>query len=219
MKRRKEPDKLRQNVLLTLPAFSDMVVVSPWQHAYLFLSFFYFTGSNLKPVRRPAPESAHPLSRCCLGSASELRKDGSKGRWRRWVAFGVGGGSPSDLQSSSYLHLLRFARSDSHSLCAWRWEADLCEGMRIGKRERLVQKRPFHATQLPGSQSSGCQGKLHLFHSRPNGATRRRGPFRRQYPLTNAIWDDFPDPCVEASQPETTHFNHHFQKWLFIVMF
>lgn len=199
MKRQKKPDKQRQSVLLTLPALSDTVVVNMLPMGVpsdLFIPFFlsFFNEGNLKPVRLHASESAHPLSRCCFGSAWT-----EKG-WRQ-VPFGVGGGSPGDLQSSSYLHLLRFARSDSHSLCAWRWEADLCEGMRIGKRERLVQKRPFHATQLPGSQSSGCQGKQHLFHSRPNGATRRRGPFRRQYPLTNAIWDDFPDPCVEASQP------------------
>lgn len=75
------------------------------------------------------------------------------------MAFGIVGGTPGDLQSPSHLHLLHFARSDRHSLCAWRWEDDLCEGMRIGKGERLVQKRPFHATQLPGSQSSGCQRK------------------------------------------------------------
>lgn len=46
-----------------------------------------------------------------------------------------------------------------------------------------------------------AKGKLHLFHRRPNGATRRGGPSRRQYPLTNAIRDDFRGPCVEASHP------------------
>lgn len=67
----------------------------------------------------------------------------------------------------------------------------------------MVQKRPFHATQLPGSQSSGRKGgekgrmggkkkSVGFFIGGQNEATRRGGPFRRQYPLTNAIWDDFP---------------------------
>lgn len=70
------------------------------------------------------------------------------------MLFGIVGGTAVDPQSLSYLRLLRFARSDSQRLCAWKQEGDLCEGMRIGKEERMVQRRPFHATQLPGSQSS-----------------------------------------------------------------
>lgn len=84
------------------------------------------------------------------------RKD--EGGWTG-VPIGIVGGTAGDPQRPSYLRLLHFARSDSHSLRVRRREADFCEGMRIGKGERLVQRRPFHATQLPGSQSSGCQRK------------------------------------------------------------
>lgn len=70
--------------------------------------------------------------------------------------------------------------------------------MRIGKGERRVQKRPFHATQLSGSHQN-ARGKLGLFQRQPNEASRHGGPFRRQYPLTNAICDDFPGPRVETS--------------------
>lgn len=64
------------------------------------------------------------------------------------------GGTAGDPQSLSYLLPLHYASSNSQSLGVWWWEGDLCEWMRIGKEERLVQSRPFHATQLPGSQSS-----------------------------------------------------------------
>lgn len=79
------------------------------------------------------------------------RKD--EGGWTEGP-FEIVGGTAGDPQSRSHLRLLRFARSDSQSRRVWRREADLCEGMRIGKGEQLVQRRPFHATQLPGSQSS-----------------------------------------------------------------
>lgn len=63
--------------------------------------------------------------------------------------------------------------------------------------------RRGHFTQRGFQEVShqDAKGKLRLFHSQPNRATRRGGPFRRQYPLTNAIWDDFLGPCVAASQP------------------
>lgn len=70
------------------------------------------------------------------------------------MPFVIVGGTAGDPWSLSHLCLLRFARSDSQSLRVWWREADLCEGLRIGKGERPVQRRPFHATQLPGSQSS-----------------------------------------------------------------
>lgn len=70
------------------------------------------------------------------------------------MLFRIVFGSAGDPQSLSKLHPLHFARSDSQSLGVLRWEGDWCEGMRIGKEESLVQSRPFHATQLPGSQSS-----------------------------------------------------------------
>lgn len=58
------------------------------------------------------------------------------------------------------LHLLRFCQERrSQPVGLGGGKMTCVTGMDIGKGERVVQKRPFHATRLPGSQSSGCQRK------------------------------------------------------------
>lgn len=79
-------------------------------------------------------------------------------------------------------------------------------GMKIG-RGRAKWYRRGHFTQRSFQEVSHQDGKggregwekknhkkktLALLIAGQNEATRRGGPFRRQYPLTNAIWDDFP---------------------------
>jgi len=76
---------------------------------------------------------------------------------------GAAGGTAGDPPGLAHRRLLRFSQrrqSEPACLVAGNYACVcgvcvcVCEGMRIGKGERMVQRRPFHATQLPGSQSS-----------------------------------------------------------------
>lgn len=122
----------------------------------LSLSFPFSAESSLKPVRLPTCQNPHMPCHCVALVTLELGDLVLEKRWG-WVNRGAVWDcrwTASEPQSPPHLSLLRSARSDSQSLHVWLQEGDLCEGMRIGKGERLVQWRPFHATQLPGSQSS-----------------------------------------------------------------
>lgn len=80
-------------------------------------------------------------------------------------------------------------------------------GMKIGRggakwyRRGHFTQRSFQEVSHQDAEGGGKDGKKEKkkreknagsFIAGQNEATRRGGPFRRQYPLTNAIWDDFP---------------------------
>lgn len=63
-------------------------------------------------------------------------------------------------------------------------EDDLCDGDEDWQRgSQVVQKRPFHATQLPESQSSGRQGG-----EGEDGKKKKRWPFYSRPKRSNQAW-------------------------------
>ncbi len=135
------------------------------------------------------------------------RKD--EGGWTE-VPFGIVGWIAGDPESHCTYICCVFAKSDSRSLRVRQWEAK-ARGWGLAKESDGYRGGHFTQRSFQEVSHQDAKGKLHLFHSRPNRATRRGGPSRRQYPLTNAIWDDCPGPCSEASHPKTSHFNLHFK--------
>lgn len=104
----------------------------------------------------------------------------------------------------------------------WRgWR--LAEGEPSGTEEAISRNAASRKSVIK-TQRGGWEGweekSVGSFIVGQNEATRRGGPFRRQYPLTNAIWDDFPRVLLflsftPPSTPHPEYFHHLLGKPLF----
>ena len=137
-RREKEREAVTECALLALPALYALVLVSMealgLTSRLLIPSLFQLRAAwNLSDFPRArihsCPATVLPWLRLNLVLWYWIKDEGG---WTE-VPFGIVGATAVDPQRPSNPRLLRFARSDSHSLRAWRREADLCEGMRIGK--------------------------------------------------------------------------------------
>lgn len=118
-------------------------------------------------------QTAHFLSQCCFYSAST------------WPC-GIG-------------EKLREAEDEADYARKWQSKPEpLGDGKGPWRRATSAVEAISRNTASSKSVIRDAKRKLHLFHSWPDGATRCGRPWRRQYPQTNAIWDDFSGPCVAA---------------------
>lgn len=79
----------------------------------------------------------------------------------------------------------------------------MAEGEPSGTEEAISRNAASRKSVIRTPRGGGEDGKKTKndgpLIAGQNEATRRGGPFRRQYPLTNAIWDDFPRVLVFSS--------------------
>lgn len=134
---------------------------------------------------------AQPGEAASSSSSPERRRSQPAGRWLVWRGWRLAEEEPSGTEEA----ISRNAAS-----------------------RKSVIKTPTGV----GEGEEGKDGKeknqnVGSFIAGQNEATRRGGPFRRQYPLTNAIWDDFSRVLLflSLSPPPPEYFHHLLGKPLF----